>query len=250
MIKPDFRVIDEDEDLLVVDKPAQLLVHPTRPGGPPTLWHGLCGLLAYELANGGQVSIINRLDRETSGLTLVAKSSSAARELGRAMMRRELHKVYLAIVRGWPEEDTFCVDAPIVREGEVMDTRIFVKQCVHPAGRECRTDVRVLQRIRHPAHHNAPFAVVEARPQTGRMHQIRVHLAYSGHPLIGDKLYTGDASEYLDFIEHGWTDDLAQRLLLDRHALHSAGLSIGHRSWHSPMPEDLQAWLLGGMALA
>ena len=74
----EFRVVDECGDLLVVDKPAGLLVHPTRPGGPRTLWDGLCGLLGYELANGGQVSLINRLDRETSGLVLVAKTSESA----------------------------------------------------------------------------------------------------------------------------------------------------------------------------
>ena len=78
----DFRIIDETADYLVVDKPAFLLTHPTKPDGPPTLWKALRELLAFEIANGGQVSIVNRLDRETSGLVLIAKTAAAARQFG------------------------------------------------------------------------------------------------------------------------------------------------------------------------
>ena len=86
-----------------MDKPPFLLVYPTKPGGAPTLWKQLRELLAFEIANGGQVSIVNRLDRETSGLVLVAKTSVAARKFGLLMQRRRLRKEYLAIVWGWPE---------------------------------------------------------------------------------------------------------------------------------------------------
>src|SRR5436309_2705040 len=94
---PRFKVIDETDDYIVVDKPAFLLVHPTKPDQRTTLWKELRELLAFEIANGGQVSIVNRLDRETSGVVLVAKTSAAARRFGLLMQDRQLHKEYLAV---------------------------------------------------------------------------------------------------------------------------------------------------------
>jgi 23S rRNA pseudouridine1911/1915/1917 synthase len=101
-----FRVVAETQDYLVVDKPPFLLIHPSKPDGTPTLWAALRELLAFELVNGGQVSIVNRLDRETSGLVLIAKNAVSARRFGRAMERRQIEKEYLAIVHGWPEWET------------------------------------------------------------------------------------------------------------------------------------------------
>ena len=103
----EFRVLGETADLLAVDKPAGLLVHPSKPGGPKTLWDGLRELLSYEIANSGQVSLINRLDRETSGIVLVAKSSAAARQAAIAMQEGKIRKTYLAILTGHPAEETF-----------------------------------------------------------------------------------------------------------------------------------------------
>src|ERR1700704_1685534 len=114
----DFRIVDETSDYLVVDKPPFLLVHPTKPDGQPTLWKELRELLAFEIANGGLVSIVNRLDRETSGLVLVAKTQAAARRFGLLMQQQRLHKEYLAIVWGWPEWETKIVDAPMDRQGK------------------------------------------------------------------------------------------------------------------------------------
>ena len=108
-------LVAEGEDWLVVSKPAHLLVHPTRPGGPVTLLDHLRGLLAYECACGGQVSLVHRLDRETSGLLLVAKTSAAARRFSLDMMRGRIRKDYLALVRGWPEWDATTLDAPLLR---------------------------------------------------------------------------------------------------------------------------------------
>src|SRR5690242_21879693 len=93
-----FKIVDETDDYIVVDKPPFLLVHPTKPNGARTLWKELRELLAFELASGGQVSIVNRLDRETSGLVLVAKTSAAARRLGLLMQCKQLSKQYAAIV--------------------------------------------------------------------------------------------------------------------------------------------------------
>lgn len=239
-IPVEFDILHEDAEVLIVDKPAQLLVHPSKPEGPPTLWHGLRALLAYELATGGQISILNRLDRETSGLTVVAKSAVAARRLGRAMMRREIHKEYLAIARGWPEADEFIIDSPVLRAGDVESSAVYVKQMVHPQGRPCRTAVNVESRFLRGG---APFCLVRAIPETGRMHQIRVHLAHAGHPLVGDKIYTNDGADYLEFLETGWTPALAGRLLLDRHALHSAAITIEGRRWECLLPPDMREWM-------
>src|SRR6266446_2317738 len=97
---PKFRVLVEMEDYLVVDKPPFLLIHPSKPDGTPTLWAALRELLAFELVNGGQVSIVNRLDRETSGLVLIAKNAATARRFGLAMARGLIEKEYLAVVHG------------------------------------------------------------------------------------------------------------------------------------------------------
>ncbi len=235
-----FTVLDETPDYIVVDKPAPLKIHPSTPDGVPTLWDGLRDLLAYELANGGQISIINRLDRETSGVVLVAKHARAARRFGLAMQRRQVKKTYLALVHGWPDWETQQVDAPILRAGEVEASEIWVRQKVHENGAPCSTAFAVLER-RQAAF--GPVALVQARPLTGRMHQIRVHLSHLGHPVVGDKIYGPDGRAYLDFIEHGWTPDLARRLHSPRHLLHSDVLEIAdaeeslqHR-WTAPLPE-------------
>ena len=130
-----------------MDKPPFLLVHPTKPGGAPTLWKQLRELLAFEIANGGQVSIVNRLDRETSGLVLVAKTSAAARRFGLLMQRRRLKKQYLAIVLGWPEWETKVVDAPLDRQGRHQKSEIWLKQMIHPAGAPAQTEFRVERRF-------------------------------------------------------------------------------------------------------
>lgn len=239
---PRFRVITETEDYVVVDKPAPLKVHPGSPDGAPTLYDELKGLLAYEIVMGGQISIINRLDRETSGVTLVAKNAPTARRFGMAMMERKFHKTYAAIVHGWPEWEETDVDAPILRKGEVTESLIYVKQMVHDSGTPCRSGFTMMQKIERPD--GARFAVIECRPHTGRMHQLRVHLSHLGHPIVGDKMYGFDETCYLDFIQTGWTDDLQRRLLLRRHALHSNRLELeGEGAWKSPLPEDLQAFL-------
>jgi 23S rRNA pseudouridine1911/1915/1917 synthase len=268
----DFTILDETEDWLVVNKPAPLQIHPSKPSDAGlTLWDGLCALLGYELANGGQISILNRLDRETSGVVLVAKNGPTARRFGKAMMRRQIHKTYLAIVRGWPEWESTTLDAPILRQGEVMPSEIWVKQMVHEKGAPCVTDFRVLKKWtgklqpqvgRQPSAdtieaskdrrravdpHSARFSLIEARPRTGRMHQIRVHLHHLGLPMVGDKIYGGDETCYLEFIETGWTATLASKLLLPRQALHSCRLEVadeyGKLSWEVPLADDLKEFI-------
>jgi 23S rRNA pseudouridine1911/1915/1917 synthase len=239
-LRSDFTVIAETEEYLVVDKPAFLLAHPTKPDGPPTLWCELKNLLAFELANGGQVSLVNRLDRETSGLILVAKTAAAARRFGLLMQRQQIAKEYLAIVWGWPEWETTTLDAPLVRQGVHGSSPIYLKQTIHPAGAEACTELRVERRFARHTSAGEEFSLIRAVPRTGRTHQIRVHLAALGHPIVGDKIYGPNEQYYLEFIETGWTPKLESALLLPRHALHASRLSVGpDESWTSALPADL-----------
>ncbi len=241
MVRVPIPIVAEGSDWLVVSKPPHLLVHPTRPGGPVTLLDHLRGWLACELASGGQVSLIHRLDRETSGLMLVAKTSEAARRFSLEMMRGRIDKEYLALVWGWPEWDARTVDAPLLRQGEKTSSAIWLKRTIHPDGAPARTRFETLRRFERDGER---FALVRALPETGRLHQIRVHLASTGHPVVGDKIYGPDEGCYLEFIETGWTPKLAQVLLLDRHALHAWRLTFDaepgqRRTVEAPLPGDM-----------
>jgi 23S rRNA pseudouridine1911/1915/1917 synthase len=253
----DFKIIDETDDYAVVDKPPFLLIHPTKPDGTRTLWHELRGLFAYEIAAGGQVSIVNRLDRETSGLVLVAKKADVARRFGLLMQRQQFRKEYLAIVWGWPEWENKVVDAALDRQGKHQHSAIWLKQMIHPDGAPAQTELHVERRfVRSPGRtrlargplasvrDNERFSLVRAIPRTGRTHQIRVHLASTGYPIVGDKIYGHDERLYLRFIETGWSRELEHQLLLPRHALHSARLAIdGEREWKSTLSDDLEEFM-------
>jgi len=228
----EFRVLGETADLLAVDKPSGLLVHPSKPGGPKTLWDGLRELLSYEIANSGQVSLINRLDRETSGIVLVAKTSAAARQAAIAMQEGKIQKTYLAIVNGHPAEENFTIDAPIIRRGEVLETKIHLQRMVHPLGAAAVTEFRVLEKFEN--RHGA-FSLVEAKPVTGRTHQIRVHASAAGCPVAGDPVYGG-------------TSALTRAAGIQRQLLHAHSLSFTHPrtgeylSFEAPPPDDFAAF--------
>ena len=239
-----FKIIDETDEHVVVDKPPFLLIHPTKPNGARNLWKQLRELLAFEITSGGQVSIVNRLDRETSGLVLVAKTAAAARRFGLLMQKQRLGKEYLAVVWGWPPWEAQIVDAPLDRQGKHQQSAIWLKQMIHPAGAPAQTEFRVERRFVRPTSSGNEFSLIRAIPHTGRTHQIRVHLSSVGHPIVGDKIYGPDEQLYLQFIEAGWTSELEQRLFLPRHALHSAKLAIeGECEWNSPLPVDLAGFI-------
>jgi 23S rRNA pseudouridine1911/1915/1917 synthase len=161
------------------------------------------------------------------------------------MERHLIEKEYVAIVRGWPEWETTIVDAPLARQGAHGPSAIWLKQAIHEGGAPAVTEFRVEERLVRHGDREDQFAGVRAIPRTGRTHQIRVHLAHLGHPLVGDKIYGPNEKLYLRFIETGWTDELRRVLLLPRHALHSARLRIkGEFDWQSPLPKDLQEWML------
>ncbi len=151
------------------------------------------------------MSIVNRLDRETSGLVLVAKTATAARRFGLLMQQQRIAKEYLAIVWGWPEWESTVLTAPLARQGAHGTSAIYLKQAIHPEGAEAETEFRVERRFRRETTAGEKFSVVRAIPLTGRTHQIRVHLAALGHPIVGDKIYGPNEQYYLQFIETGWT---------------------------------------------
>lgn len=241
-----FRVVDETADWVVVDKPAPLIVHPANNKPEPTLLGGLENLFSYEIENGACLGIVTRLDRETSGLVLVAKHTQAARELGMIFERRKARKEYLAIVKGWPERDEWVCDAPILRAGEIVPSEIWVRQIVDDRGKECSTGFQIERRFLRDG---MEFALVRCFPETGRMHQIRVHLAESGFPIAGDKLYSGEGSEYLEWMEKGWNSNLAAKLILPRHALHASRLGISWQGaevfWEADLAPDLRDFMEG-----
>lgn len=239
LYSPEFTIIHENEDFLVVDKPPHLMVHPSVPGNPPTLLDGLEALCVFELTCGGQLSLINRLDRETSGIVLVAKNKGAARNLSKAMERREFRKFYHAIVWGWPDENEFTVNGPLLRKGEIEPSPIWVKQMVHPDGKESRTRFEVESRFEKETTNGSRFSILRCFPLTGRMHQIRVHAAHAGHSIVGDKIYGPDEKCYLDFIETGWTSALEGVLLMSRQALHASGLGWRDETWTCALPGDM-----------
>lgn len=226
---------------MVVEKPANVLIHPTRPDGTPTLWHQLQEAFPNE-----PLSLINRLDRETSGLVLVSRRSEAASMLGKMTMRREIEKEYLVFCLGRPP-DSGCIDAPLDRIGKRADSIIYLKQGVHPEGYRARTHYVRLETRDHPL--GGPVSLLRVRLETGRLHQIRVHLSSIGHPVVGDKIYGPDENCYLRFIETGWTEELRRVLWLPRHALHARALRF---LWNgaaveclSEMPPDLEAFWEG-----
>jgi 23S rRNA pseudouridine1911/1915/1917 synthase len=179
---------------------------------------------------------------------LVAKTAAAARDFGLSMQRHSLRKEYLAIAWEWPEWEHKLVDAPLDRQGKHQDSVVWLKQMIHAAGAPAQTEFFVERRFRRSTSSGDQFSVIRAIPHTGRTHQIRVHLASIGHPIVGDKIYGPDEQLYLRFIETGWTHELEQRLLLPRQALHSAKLAIEEkREWTSALPSDLAKFCNGDL---
>jgi 23S rRNA pseudouridine1911/1915/1917 synthase len=175
----DFEVVYEDADLLVVDKPAGLVTHPAPGHSGTTLAEALAGRAAGGV-NPERAGIVHRLDRDTSGLLIVARSDEAYAELQRMLRAREISREYLALVSGHPDAESGTIDAPIGRDRArrtVMSTRT-------DRARGAITHFEVLERLPRTA-------LLDVRLETGRTHQIRAHLAAIGHPVCGDGAYGG-----------------------------------------------------------
>ena len=213
-------LLAQHADFLVVAKPAHWLSHPTRPDGERTLLGWL-----QERFPGEFVALVNRLDRETSGTVLVARSAEAASRLGAMTMRREIQKYYLALVAGRVEAEHGIIDAPIGRLGISAENPIWLKRGViapdDARGRKSAEARTEFWRVGGGDARNRPVSLLRIQAHTGRLHQLRVHLAHLGHPVVGDKIYGPDPNLYLKFIAEGWTEEHERVLGWRRHALHA-----------------------------
>lgn len=200
--------------MLVVNKPAGLVCHPTKGDERSSL----IGRVRLHLGPGQAPHLINRLDRETSGVVVVAKDPLSARELGRIWESRAVRKEYLAIVHGDLREDHGLINAPL---GKDERSRVAIKDCVRADGAAAQTEFWVERRCRRARSPAGDFTLLRVAPHTGRKHQIRIHLAYIGHPIVGDKIYGGDEDLYLALVEDRLTAAQRDRLSLPHQALHA-----------------------------
>lgn len=230
-------VLFEDDDFLIINKPAGLLSHPTH----KTVLHTVTGILKATRNDLRSAHLLHRLDRDTSGVIALAKNAEAARGWTRSMERREIHKEYIAIVQSVPEPRQGMIDRPIGREGGAIQVRQSIDSGV---GAVAVTDYEV--------EHMSPdqrWSVVRCRPRTGRLHQIRVHMASIGHPLLGDPLYHGDGQLYMRRMRGQATADELASLGFPRVALHAAELRFEHPRTHramrvaAPLPEDMARFI-------
>jgi len=233
-----FEIIHEDNDLLVINKPAGLVCHPTKSGERSSL----IGRVRLYLGAAPRPHLINRLDRETSGVTVVALNESAARALRRLWEARQVMKTYRAIVHGHVLNDHGLIDAPL---GKDERSRVAIKDCVRADGFSSQTEYTVLSRFTRAvagAEDELPFTLVELCPVTGRKHQIRIHLAHIGHPVVGDKLYGGDEDLYLAFVQGRLTPEQQRQLILPCHALHAQAVRFEWQGEERLFRAGPEAW--------
>jgi len=230
-------ILHTEADFGVVVKPAGLPCHADGAFVRHTLVHRLCELMGRDA-----VRLVHRLDRETSGVMVVAWGRAAARHLGSQFAASTVTKEYEAIVHGAPEEDEFVVNVPI---GRKLDSEISLRRVAGKAegASPARTAFLVVARGTDRSH-------VLARPATGRAHQIRVHLEHAGHPIVGDKLYGRSDAEYLEWVAHvksGGHPAWGDRLGAPRQLLHASRLAFEHpgtgarMEFSAPPPQDFRA---------
>ena len=308
-----FDLIHEDDELLVINKPAGLVCHPTKNGERSSLIGRARLHLGFsregrEVCEGNtpetkpsppsppsrddlglkiqssklqttQPHLVNRLDRETSGVVIVAKNSIVAGELGKIMEGRAIAKEYLAIVHGHVREDHGLIDAPL---GKDECSVVAVKDCVRPDGAAAQTEFWVVQRfmgtpasgtaswssrsnvspadklkfelqlLEHAVpeagapsanrHLPSSFSLLRVLPRTGRKHQIRIHLAHLGHAIVGDKIYGGDEDLYLALVQQRLTDEQRARLIVENHALHARAVRFVWRGEPKEFSCEPEPW--------
>lgn len=213
----------EDEHILIIDKAAGMIVHPTGKVSSGTLVNALlfhCGFNISAINGVNRPGIVHRLDKETSGLMMIAKTELAHKILSQQIKDREVIKKYIALVNGNVKNEMGCIEAPIGRDPN-HGNKMTVTDI---GGRYARTTFQVIKKFSH-------HTLLLVNIYTGRTHQIRVHLNFIGHPVVGDKIY-------------GFREKKDSLVIMSRHALHSHYLEIVHPIQHqkisftSPLPED------------
>jgi 23S rRNA pseudouridine1911/1915/1917 synthase len=213
-----YRVLHDDDHLYVVDKPAGMPAHPAG----SYLCSTVASLAALAFPE-APPKLCHRIDRETSGVLVLARTHEAQRDVMRQFERRTVAKTYLALVHGRPDPPEGVVDVPLCLG---RTTRIRMKMQVvlpgdHGSGMPAVTRYRTIET-------SGRFSLVECVPETGRQHQIRVHMEHLGNPLVGDKIYGQDESLFLRFVDHGLEDWMRERLILPNHALHARSITLRH----------------------
>jgi len=237
-------VVYEDEDILAVNKQADLIIHPARGN-----WTGtLVNALAYyfrrnwrdigELPTSGEVfrpGIVHRLDRDTTGIILIAKTELALWRLGRQFELRHVRKTYTAVVHGLVGRDEDVIDAPIGKHPKIREKYAVHRRTGLPypnTTKQAITRYKVLERLPHVGRSRASFTVVELYPKTGRTHQLRVHMSFIGHPIVADKMYGGGPiyrSQLMGCPER------AEGPIITRQALHAHTIEFQHPRTGEPM---------------
>lgn len=220
-------ILEETADWLAVNKPAGVVCHPSKHGP----WSSLVGA-AREYLREPVLHMPSRLDRETSGIVVLVRRRETGSRMQRAIQAGRVRKRYLAILEGLLREPRL-VDLPI---GRAAASAVFLKQAVREDGQPARTRFT-------PLDWRGGKTLARVEPETGRLHQIRVHAAAIGNPVAGDKLYGSDETLFLEFIRHGYTERLRQRLGAERQMLHAEELvfDFGEQviRFHAPLAEDM-----------
>ncbi len=219
-VETGYQILFEDEFFLAVEKPSPLPVHPVGRFKEKNL----LSFLVKDLRPGPEgLKIVNRIDSETSGLVLVAKSGAVAGKLGILFQDRVVVKEYHAIVFGIPESQEGTIALSL---GTKTEKRQHLRTS-DPLGEEARTDYKVLSSA-------GGYSLLKIVPHTGRTHQIRAHLSFLGHPVVGDKIYI-DARIFERYIDEGWQEDMRQVVKAERLLLHASRLEFRHPMTGEPM---------------
>jgi 23S rRNA pseudouridine1911/1915/1917 synthase len=238
-----FGVVHEDRRLLIIDKPAGLPVHASA----KFYFNTLARVLSERYPTEPELQLCHRLDRETSGCVVIARDREAAAYVKKAISDKgRTTKQYLAVVTGQPPPEwdvtEHVLDASLRISDETDGTKLAtVKVLVDPKGMQAITRVQVERR-------SGPYALVRCTLVTGRQHQIRVHLAHAGFPIVGDKIYAHGDDAFIEYCDEGLTPELAELFVLPRHALHAARITVPHPeggtvTGEAPLPADMAGLL-------